>query len=1398
MNRTRRASLFLGCALAALAAPSAAWGQAFPANPATVGGSVTYDRSVPGVDTVTVNSPSAVIDWTFISPIGNPIVFLPAGNTAIFQNSVNNPNFAVLNRIVPAGAPILMDGHVISQLQTLGGGTVPGGTVVFSSPTGLVIGPKAVFDVGNLMLTTLNPTFDASGTFIFGGTILLNQGNFPPAALITQPGSQINAPAEGSWVALVAPQVTHGGAIRVNGSAALVGAEAVAITINAGLFDIEIETGSSQANPIVHTGTTGGPASAAAGDNHVIYMVATPQAAPITMLLSGSVGFDPAVSAAVENGAIILSAGHDVLGTEINPFPVLLADASARITSGTFSSDVTGRARTDFLAGGSGAGTLTFQQDASLSGYARAHLVADAGYVATVGGNLILSAANTEPVDLIAGGGPDVTGGEALIRATGFGQIAIAGNATVDASAQGGVTAGGLSGRGTGGSAIVVANQGNIDVTGNLVLASVGTGAQDDFGAPRPVGGPGNGGTAGATALNAGDLHVGGNVQVDARGIGSSGTGEMPGNGGDGTGGNGRVEALGEGSVRIDGGATVNASATGGDVLTGAGNTGGAGQGGNAQILAVGGTVDIAGPALVASNGSGGSAAAGGNGGGGLAAVDAAVGRVALASTLQAQASGAGGAANVGPGGRGGDGAGGQVRVVAHSNQLEGAVTATATNLVADGIGGTGAPGGGGLPGGRGGDGAGGIIGAAAEAGNGRLQLAALTAQSRGIGGNGGDGLGLEGGRGGNGTGGIIGAGTVVGPPIGIVTGRADFASVAFTAPGLGGNGGAGAPAGAAGGGSGGSAALGSAGAPVTVAGTAALAADGTGGISGAGQRAPAAGGDVTVIAAPLPNGPAGSLVVGALNATSIATGDASNLNLLGRWRLIADGSPIRIGTATLTATATGAPTVPTASEIQLLSGTVTVLNTGLFSSDGQIRLVADGTGQLIGGDLTLNGRNAVILTHAARPPALQTIDATRFTAITTGNYDAAAGTSVFARTGVDIQAGGNAVLGPTNGTTALTVTAGGIARFLAPATAQSVTVTSADIDVTPAGSLGDAGTNLVALQVQPNANATTLGAGAQGPGYTLTQGEAGRLQANIVRVAALTSPAAGTSPSARILVHDLTLSAAAARAFEILTPGVVRVDGALLLGNAGAANRIGINAGTRLEVATPGGGVRVRSAAGAPAGTLTVAAGDIWVGDPALLAQLAANPNFPGRDDALLDNPGADQQRGAIEADGVTLAPRTTLYVQNSGTPAAFAGITVGPGGLTLDPSGGAPASVYAFGNRLNPDGSFTNNIPFFFQVDYSFGNSAGYTDQSEFNHCLINTPKCGAPFGGIRGTTPDFFFGYFPIPPQEPPGEPLEESGIGARPLIEEPVTSGSDSTFWADPGDEDDEDDDEGGEE
>ena len=1287
----RRATpLLLGCAAAALlAAPNAARAQAFTANPTTVAGSVTYDRATPGVETITVNTPSAIINWDFVSPIGNPITFLPTGNTATFQNSVNIPNFAVLNRIIPAGAPILMDGNVISQLQTLGGGTVPGGTVIFSSPTGIIIGPKAVFDVGRLMLTSLDPILNAGGEFLVGGNIVLADGSsFPNAAVVTQAGSLFRAPAEGSWVVFAAPQVTHGGSVRVNGSAAYVGAEIVSITINQGLFDINIETGSTLANPVVHTGTTGGPASTGAPDNHMIAMVASPQTAPMTMLLSGSVGFDAAVSAAVENGAIVLSAGHDIAGTQIDPFPNEETPASARIVGGTFTSDVTGRARSQFIAGNTGPGTLTFTQDVSIAGYELAHLTADAGFAIAVGGDATVSAANLQPVGF--GTAINIVGGEAMLRASGGSTINVAGNATVDASARGRVDDTGA-GSGTGGQALVAGDTGTVDIASNLTVVSTGTGGFNPAVPPPARGGDGSGGTALASGLNGGTLHVGGNLQIDATGTGTAGTGATPAIGSTGTGGTARVEAVQVGAVRIDGATTAIASGVGGQQDGAAPNAGGAGLGGTAGVRTVFGTIDLTGPVALTANGSGGAGPQGGAGSGGTAFIEASFGRATLAGAAQLRANAAGGA---------------------------GATQGTA------------------------------------------------------------------------------------------------------------------------------------------------------------------AGGSLLVRAVSQVGVPPASVTIGTLDGASIATGNPAGGNSLGRWNFIADRGTIQLGTANLNASANGPPPAPTPSEFQLQDGTVTVAGQGNFLTDGEIRLSAAGSGRLGGGDLLLNGRAGIFLTHAGRAVGAFTVDAGTFGAITLNDYLAAAGTAVRgnsvdiragrdaalaqtnatgllsvnagndvtvagAATGadiriaagrdvriaaggsigdaatatvsvqaaqdftaaagtvvrggtIDIRAGQTATLAQTNAVAALNVTAGGTARFSSAATGGQITVASSDIDVPAGGSIGNAGTTLVSLQVQPQANETSLGGAAQGPGYTLTEAEAGRLQGARVVVFA-PGGAAGPAGSSRVVVRNLTLSAAAVQAFEISTPGTVRVDGALLFANAGAANRILIGAGARLEVATPGGGVRVRDAAGAPAGTLALVADDIWVTDPQTLGQLAADPDFAGRNQALEMNQGEDNPRGWIEADEIRLVPTTTLFVQNSGTPAAFGGLTVGAGGLTILPRGDEPASVFAFGRRLNPDGSFTTNVPFFFQVDYSFSDSAGYTDESEFNGCFINNPRCGAPFGGVPGGSRDFVLRSFPIPPQEPPGEAVDEDAFAADPLIEEPVTSGSDSTLWFDPDDElEDEDDDEDEEE
>jgi filamentous hemagglutinin family protein len=609
---TLRPALLLGCALGALTLPSQARAQAFNANPATVAGTVGYDRATLGVETITIDSPSAIINW-FPNVGGNPIIFLPAGNVATFINGNNTGNFAVLNRI-QTNVPVRFDGTVIGRLQDPALGTsVPGGTIIFQGPNGIIVGPKALFDVGNLVLTTLTVATDGANNFIDPTGAIQFLGGFkaPNAAVITLPGSQIRALEENSYVAMIAPVVQHGGSVRVNGSAAFVAGEEVLMRVNAGLFDIIVTVGSDNAVPLIHTGATGGPASTGGADNHGIYLVAVPKNQAITAILEGNAGFDPAVNAVIENGAIVLSAGYPVVNGMPDRFgesgipPVPGRDASFHIRGGTITSDLFGFAVTDMLASGATSGSLTFQQDVSLFGGARAHLFAGLGQTVTVGGNALVSAARNRTIAL----NPiDLAGGEALIFSTG-GTIDIFGNAIVDASAQGVVDpAASIAGNGTGGNAGIFADRGSVRVRGATRVLATGAGGVLDLSPNR--GGTGVGGNARVEGINGGLVRLDGDLAMDASGTGSRSNGSAN-PGANGTGGDVRVAAVGGGRVIVAGAPTLTSNGTGGDVTGGTVFAGGTGRGGTVSLLA-NGIVTFAGNPALAADGAGGTGPNGG------------------------------------------------------------------------------------------------------------------------------------------------------------------------------------------------------------------------------------------------------------------------------------------------------------------------------------------------------------------------------------------------------------------------------------------------------------------------------------------------------------------------------------------------------------------------------------------------------------------------------------------------------------------------------------------------------------------------------------------------------------------------------------------------------------------
>lgn len=1371
-SRTALRAALLGGALCVACGRADA--QAFDAAPSVQpgNGTVTFDRATPGVETITIASPSAIIDWKPISPT-DPFVFLPSGNVATFQNGRTNSDFVVLNRIL-TNVPSRFDGTVISRLVRPSGAPVRGGTILFASPGGIILGPKAVFDVGSLVLTTLNVVDDGAGNFFDAtGTLTFNGGgDFPNAAIVTMTGSQIEALSGGSYVAMVAPRIEHGGSVRVNGSAAYIAGEALTLRVNQGLFDIVVETGSANATPILHTGSTGGPASSGTDDVHGIYMVAVPKNEAITAVLQGDVGFDPAVSAAVENGVIVLSAGFNVVGGRVDqygqqsPVPSIGLEANFAIRGGIMRSDVFGTAATDMTAGAPATGTLRFLQDVSLFGGTRAHLYAGKGQDVAVDGNALVSATSflSPSANTI-----DLTGGEALIFAEQGGVLRVAGNGTVDASAQGSFSDAEDAGTGTGGTARVSADQASVEIVGNLVVRATGAGAA---GAVIPsLGADGTGGNVTLEAANAGSVRIGGTLAMDASGTASVGDGTIAAAGATGAGGGVKVAAGGGGTIAVTGAASLLSEGRGGTVQGGAGNAGGLGQGGPISVSTRGGTIGFAAASAISATGFGGRGPIGGAGQGGDVTVEAQGGAIAFSGPGKWESAGFGGNAGFAPGGRGGDGTGGDVQVRARSAAGGSRITSGAIAISVPGVGGDGGGGEAVTPGGRGGDGRGGSAVLAAEAANGTIELGLVTVGADGTGGAGGAG----GGAGGDGFGGDNRAGVESGPNAATIAGSARFAGIAFSSSGFGGA----STAGAGGIGTGGSTTLGAAGAPLDIIGGASLRADGTGGPGTAPGRAQ---GGVLLIAASRHTTAltSGRITAGNVTGSASAFGDGGTGNVPGAWIVASDFSDMTFANLTLAASATGAPLIRPFSRIAPRNAAISVTGVAALGTAGEIRVEASGTGRILGGTLNLAAGDDVVVSHDSRG-AGATVDVTAFSAT---------GRNIMFNAGTTTRAGAT-----------FAATARDTVTIADLVVAPEMSVRSADIEIAATGFAGGPATKRLALEARPApgqafASQAVLGATNEGPGYTLTNAEAGRIRTTEL---AFSASATGADPARApdVLVRDLSLAApgaaqAGVNLFRLTVgggplgaDGILQVEGALSLTNAGAGSGIFLAAGQRVQIVTPTGSVRVRDAAGMPGGTLDISSRNIWSTSQAVIDQLRADPAFAGRNEALIANDGPEQPRGYIEGAEIVLRAGDTLLVQNSGTATSFAGITVVGGTLVVTPTGGQPLDAFAFGRRINPDGSFVTNDAFFGEVE--FGASGAYAANAKFNDCFIATGICPvqAPLdtglGGRDPTTGPIGRSAAILLPPGAEDDDLVDTSFSSDALIEEPVTSGGESGLW-----------------
>ena len=251
---------------------------------------------------------------------------------------------------------------------------------------------------------------------------------------------------------------------------------------------------------------------------------------------------------------------------------------------------------------------------------------------------------------------------------------------------------------------------------------------------------------------------------------------------------------------------------------------------------------------------------------------------------------------------------------------------------------------------------------------------------------------------------------------------------------------------------------------------------------------------------------------------------------------------------------------------------------------------------------------------------------------------------------------------------------AGGTANFLGTVRAPTISVTSADINVTNGASLGvDGVTNLLTL----NAVSSTpiyIGANPSVPAGSYVLDENGDIRgASVIINAAFpqTTPTATQASGPEVIIGNTRIEGSQIPGGGIAhaavnTNGTIRVEGAVDFVNAAPTDTLLLSGGQRIEVITPSGGIRMINGT-ALTGTLTLKSDNIVVTDNSLASQLAADPNFSGHAQALATNTGPVNTLGYLRAGGIQLLAGSNIFIQNTGTATDFGGLTVGGGGLLV-----------------------------------------------------------------------------------------------------------------------------------
>ncbi|MDB5661955.1 MAG: putative outer rane autotransporter, partial [Sphingomonas bacterium] len=397
--------------------------------------------------------------------------------------------------------------------------------------------------------------------------------------------------------------------------------------------------------------------------------------------------------------------------------------------------------------------------------------------------------------------------------------------------------------------------------------------------------------------------------------------------------------------------------------------------------------------------------------------------------------------------------------------------------------------------------------------------------------------------------------------------------------------------------------------------------------------------------------------------------------------------------------------------------------------------------------------------------------------------------------------------------------TAGQVIGIAGQVTGTNIALASADVAVGATAVLGG-GSNSSGIAFTNNraGSRTFIGDAGGTDGYRLDNAEFSRIRAQTIRFAAPGSATIGEMPD--VVIGDLSVAGSATgsttrsanlfgsnAALSVSTPGTLRIAGKLLVGSAGAGDRVQIDAGPRLDMITPAGALAITDASGAPTGQLSLAANQIVAAGSQAAADLATLATVDAKDERLGRNDGAATPDGFIRAGGITFRVASGLYIQNSGTgilPAERAGFTAGNGGVSIITAGTIPAEIVINGRQVGTGGTVTTGralIPLL--TLRSVQGEARLDARSTANGCLIVGTSCV----GDLATRPLPMNIAASVPPvQDVLGEYEQDSAVdggadalrafnvpiielvdldpyGFAPSIDDPVTGAGNDDLWTD---------------